>query len=286
VSVQAAALLINVVLAILKAWIGVVAGSRALIADALNSSGDVVATTVAWLAFRFGRKPPDDNHPYGHHNAEALAGLLIGSMICATGAAIAFDSLVAHHTEEPPGTAALWVAVATAAVKLWLYRVSISTGRRLRSPTLLASARDHIADVIAGLGAFVGILLARLGFPAADAVAAVGIGIWVFVQGIEPIRANVRILMHEAPAELTLEATAIARAVEGVERVTEVRIQPIGGHYRMDVTIEVVGSLSVHEGHGIAHDVERAIRATEDSVREVLVHVEPSSDRTPRTDST
>lgn len=274
-SLQAVALLINLALAIGKAWIGYVAGSRALIADALNSSNDVVATALAWFAFRFGRKPPDDNHPYGHDNAEALAGLLIGGMICATGVAIAVDSVLHTASATPPGVLALWMAAATAVVKLALWRVSLAAGRRLRSPTLLASARDHIADVIAGLGAFAGILVSRAGTPEADTIAAVLIGIWVLYQGFEPVRTNLAILMQEVPPKLATDAARIAEQTVGVENVRVVRAQPIGGYFRMDVTIEVDEALSVLRGHEIAEDVSRRVRAASDGVREVMVHVEP-----------
>ena len=94
-SVQLAALLVNIGLAALKFTVGSMANSRALIADAFNSAGDVVATLVAWLAFRYAMKPPDDDHHYGHANAEALAGLLIGGMLCATGAFILINGVLA-----------------------------------------------------------------------------------------------------------------------------------------------------------------------------------------------
>lgn len=277
-SVQLAALLCNIALAIMKFVVGALAGSRALIADAFNSTGDVVATLVAWLAFRYGARPPDEDHPYGHGNAETLAGLLIGGMICATGAFIFVDGLVAAVVDPErvaPDRFAIWATLVTAGVKEVLYRVSMTVGRRNNSPTLLASARDHRADVFASLVALLGILVANLGWPAFDAIAATAIGVYIFFLGLKPVRDNTAILMHEAPPELTRTVSRLAAAVPGVMAVTQVRVQPLGGSHRVDMILQVDGELSVADAHELAHRVEGAVLANDGSILEVHVHVEP-----------
>ena len=278
-SVQLIALLANIGLAVLKFSVGAVANSRALIADAFNSAGDIIATFVAWLAFRYGKRPPDADHHYGHQNAEALAGLLLGAMLCATGAFICIEGVLGvlqDRQPEAPSELAIWAACITAAVKEVLYRVSIRVGRKTRSPTLLASARDHRADVVSGLVALVGIFIARNGYPAVDALAGIAIGVYILFLGFEPVRNNTGILMHAAPPELTERAGALARVVRGVRDVHRVRVQPLGGTFRMDMSIGVDGQLSVTAAHDLAHDVEDAIRAGLPEVQEVHVHVEPA----------
>jgi cation diffusion facilitator family transporter len=278
-SVQLAALIANVGLALLKFTVGALAQSRALIADAFNSAGDIVATFVAWIAFRYGSRPPDEDHPYGHQNAEALAGLLIGAMLSATGAFIFIDGLFgifAGHRHEPPGALAIWAAVLTAVAKETLYRVSMRVGARTNSPTLLASARDHRADVVSACVALVGIVIARLGWPEFDSIAGALIGVYIFRLGIGPVRSNMAILMHEAPPRLAIAATEAASSVPGVLRIALVRVQPIGGQWRMDLTLHVDGDLSVTRAHEIAHAVERSILASVANVVEVHVHVEPA----------
>ncbi|MBK9129678.1 MAG: cation transporter, partial [Phycisphaerales bacterium] len=185
-SLQLIALLTNIALAILKFSVGLVAGSRALLADAFNSAGDVVATLVAWVAFRIGRAPADEDHHYGHDNAEALAGLLVGGMLCATGAFICIEGVLAWFEaprQKPPELLALWAALITAVVKEVLYRASIRVGRATHSPTLMASARDHRADVLTSLVAAAGVVLARYGYPAFDDAAGGVIGVYIFFLG-------------------------------------------------------------------------------------------------------
>lgn len=280
-SVQLIALLVNIALALLKFTVGTIAGSRALVADAFNSAGDIVATFVAWLAFRVGRIPPDANHPYGHENAEALAGLLIGAMLVATGAFIAIDSmlgLLAEREPPAPGELALWAAALTAVVKEALYHVSMREARRTNSPTLLSSARDHRADVLSAGVALVGIWISRHGPTWFDAAAGCAIGVYIFLLGFKPVRGNVAILMQEAQPELLATAQQVAAAQAGVARVLQVRALPTGGRYQMDMTIEVDGALAVTAAHEIAHRVEAAVQAAVPFVREVHVHVEPERD--------
>lgn len=281
-SLQLVALLINIGLAVLKFTVGVIAGSRALLADAFNSAGDVFATFVAWIAFRIGRAPADEDHHYGHGNAETLGGLVLGVMLCATGGFICLEGVLAwfeHRRPQAPDAMALWVAAATAVVKELLYRASIETGRRTGSPTLLASARDHRADVVTSSVAFVGILLARAGYPSVDDMAGGLIGIYILWLGIAPVRQNLHVLMAGAPPDVASMAAWHANRADGVRAVGRVQVLPMGGRYQVDLVIEVDGALSVTEGHDIAHRAEAEIRRAMPTITEVRVHVEPIDER-------
>lgn len=277
-SLQLIALLTNIALAILKFSVGLVAGSRALLADAFNSAGDVVATLVAWVAFRIGRAPPDEDHHYGHDNAEALAGLLVGGMLCATGAFICIEGVLAWFEaprQRPPEMLAFWAALVTAGTKEVLYRASIRVGRATHSPTLMASARDHRADVLTSLVAAGGVVLSRYGYPAFDDAAGGVIGIYIFVLGLAPMRSNLRIIMAGASPELAERAGALAALAAGVDDVRRVQVLPMGGKLQIDLTIAVDGAMSVTQGHDVAHRAEDAVRAGMPRVTEVRVHVEP-----------
>ena len=280
VSVQLIALLTNIGLALLKFTVGALANSRALTADAFNSAGDVVATFVAWMAFRYGLKPPDEDHHYGHQNAEVLAGLVLAGMLAATGVFICIDGvlgIVDRKGPETPGLLAIWAAGITAVVKLVLYRISMREGLKTNSPTLLASARDHRADVVSGLVALVGIWIARNGYPEFDAIAGILIGLYIFYLSFEPLRSNTDILMNAAPPELADRARRIAAGVDDIRGVNQVRVQPIGGRYRMDISVAVDGELTVHAAHILAHATEDELCVKMPEIIEVHVHVEPAA---------
>jgi cation diffusion facilitator family transporter len=200
---------------------------------------------------------------------------------------ICIDGLlgIAHDsTLEAPGRLAVWAAALTAVIKLVLYRASMRVWRRTKSPTLLASARDHRADVVSGLVALVGIWVARQGYPEFDAIAGIVIGIYIFYLSFEPLRNNTGILMHAAPPNLATNAHALASGVEGVRGVNQLRVQPLGGRYRMDMSVAVDGSISVDSAHTIAHRIESEILQEMDEITEVHVHVEPDSEPRPTAD--
>ena len=269
---------VNVGLAVAKLVVGVIAGSQALVADGYNSAGDVVATAIAAGAYRFAMQPADDNHPYGHGNAESVAGLVIGVLLFATGGYITLSGAVAlaQGVTEPPGFWALPVAAATIVVKELLYRYTIAVGRRLNSPSLKASARDHRADVASALAVLLGVAGARMGLPWLDPVAAMLIGVWIAWMAMEPIRENLGVLMDESDPAQAERIRLLAREVDEVREVSDVRVHPMGSYVVVDLEIFVDGSLSLFEAHELAHAVEEHVKTREEHVVDVTVHVNPT----------
>ncbi|MCB9746116.1 MAG: cation transporter [Alphaproteobacteria bacterium] len=274
-------LAVNVGLAVGKFTIGALTGSAALIADGFNSAGDIVATAIAYVGYTVAQEPPDENHHYGHGNAETVAGLIVGGTLLATGIFISIDGFMEllAGSEQAPGPLALAMAGLTMLVKEALYRYTIAVGRRLNSPALLASSRDHRADVFVGLAVFAGVGGAQLGLPWLDPVAAVGIGLYIAWMAFEPIRDNVGVLMDEADPELAERIRWVARSVEGVREVDSVRVHPLGSYFMVDMEIYVDGQLSLHDAHDLCHAVSARVCAEVEHVRDVRVHVNPTGTR-------
>lgn len=272
------ALAANLGLAAAKLVLGTIAGSTAVVADGFNSAGDVIATLIGLVGYRVARAPADDGHPFGHGNAESLAGLIIGGILLATGAYVALDGLraLASGPREPPELLALWVALGTAAAKEALYRYTIAVGRKTNSPALLASAVDHRADVLIALTVAAGVLGARLALPWLDPLAAVGVGLWISGLSVGPIRENLGTLLDASPPEATAAVRRVVGAHPEVRSVDQVRIHPLGHYQIVDLEIGVDPDLTLRQAHAIAHAVEDRIRAEVPHVAEVRVHVNPA----------
>lgn len=275
---NAIGLIANVLLALAKFTLGTLAGSTAVVADGFNSAGDIFATAIGWAGYRYAQRPPDANHPFGHGNFESIAGLAVGAILLVTGVFVSvegFRGLFAGPS-EPPEVLALWVALGTAAVKELLYRYASRVGRRLNAPSLLASARDHRADVFVAITVVAGVLGARWGWPWLDPAAAAVVGAYIAWMAWEPVRHNLGVLLDEAPPDVVAAVTTSAGEVQGVHDVANVRVHPLGSHYYVDLEIAVDGELSVREGHELAHAVERRILDEVAHVRDVTVHVNPA----------
>lgn len=272
----------NFVVAGVQIGIGILFQSHALIADGLHNAGDVLHTLIAWIGFRIAEKPADEDHPYGHGNAESVAGILIGLILLGTGIAAFWHGLdsVIDENYSAPVWPALLAALLCAGIKEALSRNSFRVGERLNSPTLIAVAQDQRADALSAIGSVLGISGAMLGFPILDPVAAMGIGAYVvYFNALPVLRANLDVLMDAAPrTDLADRIRARYASDKEVVSVDSVRIHPLGPYYEIDLEITVDGNLSVREGHEIAHRVRDEIVGTERHVREVKVHVNPSPD--------
>lgn len=272
------ALIVNLALAVGKIGVALLAGSAALLADGINSAGDVVATTVGLVGYRLAQDPPDANHPYGHGNLESVAGLVIGGMLLATGGFIVFEGArtLLAGPRPPPELMALGAALVTAVVKEALFRYTDAVGTRLNSPSLLASARDHRADVFIAITVAAGVAGARLAVPWLDPLAAMLVGGWIVWLAVRPIRANFGVLMDEAPRDVTEAVRRSAASDPDVRRVDLARVHPLGSYHVVDVEISVDPELSLREAHAIAHRVEERVRGEVEHVREVRIHVNPA----------
>ncbi len=269
----------NLFLSASKLSVGILFHSQSLIADGIHQAGDVLHTIVAWVAFHIAEKPADEDHPYGHGNAESVAGLAIGLILFVTGIFVSYGGIVSLLQEdyERQGWLALAVAVLSIGIKEALARYNFKIAEKLNSPVIVAVAQDHRSDAIASLGAVVGIGGSMLGFPFLDPIGAVFIGCWIIGISFPIVRKNLDVLMDAAPRGDIAEQIKNQFIHDSeVVRVDSMRIHPLGPYYEVDLEIAVDGGLSVREGHRIAHRVRDQIIEKVAHVREVKVHVNPS----------
>jgi cation diffusion facilitator family transporter len=268
----------NILLAVVKLWVGFGAKSQALVADGVNSLSDVVVSTVVYLAFRISREPADKNHPYGHGNAETIAGLVVSVGVMVTGVAVGYNALTALFAgvTGSPDRLALYAAAFSIVIKEILFRYTFSVAGDEHSPSLKATAKDYRSDVLASAAAFFGIAGARLGFPYLDPLAGLIIAIIIFRMGISLLMENIHILMVGAPeAGLSDEILSTVRRFDDVKGTPRLRIQRLGGKYVVNLVIAVDGSITVAEGHSIAERVRDLCMAQNKHLSEVIIHIDP-----------
>lgn len=257
---------------------GLATGSGVLIADGWHNLADLLTGFVAWLGFRYAQTPPDEDHHYGHGNAEAVAGMFVGFVLLTTGAGVLWQAWAVRAIVEPGvrGALALVAAVASILINEVLARGSFRLGRELSSQGLVALGRDSRADALSSVLAVVGIAGSLAGSRLAEPVVTAGIGVWILVMGWRSAKDGFDVLMDRVgDPELRTRVAQAAENVEGLVGVQEVRVHPLGTHLRVDMQISVDGKLSVEDGHAIAHRVEDAVRQAIEEVTEVHVHVNP-----------
>lgn len=273
-------LLVNLALGLVKLVGGLVASSFALISDAVNSLGDVLASGVLVFALRLAQRPPDAEHPYGHTRAEAIAASNIALLVIVSALWVGWEALgrIAVRHPIPPGWT-LGIAAANILIKEALYRYNMRIGRRTGSAALIANAWDHRSDALCSLAVLVGLGVVYGGGPRyiwADEAAALVVVAAILWSASRVFRDSASELMDvQAAEDLVRRIGAEARAVSQVRGVETLWVRKSGLEYFADIHIEVDPLLTVAEGHRIGHLVKDRLLAEFPSLRDVLVHLEP-----------
>jgi cation diffusion facilitator family transporter len=275
-------ILLNAVLALVKFAGGVLGNTYALIADAAESLLDIFSSLLVWAGFRVAGKPPDEDHPYGHGKAEPLAGLAVALFVFVMAGWIAWHAV--HEILTPHYAPKWWtlpLLAGVVAVKLWFARRLARAGEQTSSTGLNVEAMHHWADAVTSAAAFVGIsiaLWAGPGYESADDWAALLACAVIAFNGATMFRRALRDVMDTAvPETFENEVRAIALRVPGVKALDKCRVRKSGLSHLVDIQVRVNGSMTVREGHQIAHAVKDALVASVAlAISDVSVHVEPA----------
>lgn len=275
-------LLVNTVLAAAKLAAGILGNSYALVADALESFTDIVASLITSAGLRYAARPPDEEHPYGHGRAESIAALVVSAMLFAAGVVIAVQAVREIRSPGPgPGPApfTLWVLIAVVAIKEGVYRRMRRVARDTGSPAVAADAWHHRADAVTSAAAAIGISVALIGgegYESADDWAALAAaGIVLFNAAALLLSAWHDLMDRQSPA-LLARVRAAAEGVPGVAGVEKLHSRRSGSADFIDMHLHVDPDMTVHDAHALSGRVKAAVRDAVPSVANVLIHVEPA----------
>jgi len=270
----------NILLSGGKLTFGIIAGSSALVADGFHSLSDVLSDVGILLALKASTRPPDKNHPYGHHSFETLGATLVALFMLLTAVMIGRDAVLdlIKGDFQHPQLPALLTTVCAVFIKEAMARYTLFVGRLHGSPALLANGTMHRSDAISSLAAAAGIGGAMLGWPFLDSIGALVISLFILKMGWDLMRENVMALMDTMPDEELLEAIRFAAlAVNCVQEVRDLQVRQRGSWFMVDVRIAVHPEHTIESAHDIAHAVEDRVQEDVERVTRVFVHVEPGS---------
>lgn len=260
---------------------GILGHSHALVADAVESFSDVFSSIIVWRGVVLAAKPADEEHPYGHGKAEPLAAAIVAGILLAAAlwiATKAFDEIAAPHSTPRPFTLAVLVVVVV--IKEILYRYVRREGRAVDNRAMHADASHHRSDAITSFAAGIGITISLVGGPgyaSADDWAAIVAACVIAWNGWRLLRPALDELMDTAPnREIRDEICRLATSVTGVAGVEKCFVRKMGYQLYVDMHVEVDPQMTVLHSHEIAHEVKNRVRAEVPTVRDVLVHIEPS----------
>lgn len=254
-------------------------GSAALYSDALESTVNVAASVIAWVALTFAARPADANHPYGHDKAEFFAAVIEGVLIMVAALLIfaeAWDTWQHPHSIAVPLRGLALSAVASVINCVWSL-VLLAAGRRLRSPALEADGRHLFADVVTSIGIATGVVLVvTTGYLILDPLLAAATGVYVLWSGLRMISTSVSGLMDAAPEPAVINRIKelVRDSAAGAIEAHDLRTRHAGRLTFLEFHLVVPGSMTVAAAHEICDRIEDTLKA-EMAHLMVTIHVEP-----------
>ena len=269
-------------LGVMKVIGGTLFHSQALVVDGIHSFTDVVSDWVVLAVMRLSRKGPDADHPYGHQRIETLGTLLLGSILIAVGAALAWENILRLLSGEDlavPGWPVLVAAAISVGSKEWIYRYTRRVGIRIRSDLLIANAWHSRTDAFSSVVVLVSTIGAMLGFVWLDVVAAVVIAGIIIHIGWKFTWDSVKELVDTSLSEEdTRMLKNIAMETDGVLNVHELRSRRMGHDILLDVHLVVRPEISVSEGHQIGMKVVAGMREALGNILDINFHIDAEND--------
>lgn len=270
--------LVNGALFIFKIFAGLVGHSNAMIADALDTLGDMLTSGGMIVGFKIAKRPPDSEHPYGHGKAESIIAKLFAIFLIGLGIKIAYNSVhvMISHKLYVPGRIALVAAIVSIIVKLGLYQYMSLLGKKISSTSIIVYSWNIAFDALSSLAALIGIAGARLGFPIMDPIAALILSVFVIRTGFEGFHRAYDELMDGAPSRAVIDGIReITLKNKNVRAIKDIKVRKMGLDLMIDMTIDVDKDISVEAGHRITDCVRRDILSRIHTAKEVFIHVEP-----------
>jgi len=263
-------------------WIaGLLGNSYALIADAIESSIDIISSFFVFLGLRYANKPADEDHPYGHGRIEPIITFFIVGLMILSANLIAYQSIINIFT--PHEAPEIWTLIVVGIIILWKeasYQVILRKSKKLKSSTLRAEAWHHRSDAITSLAAFIGISLAvslGKGYEFMDDIAALVASFFIAYNAYKIFRPAWGEIMDENTYEdFKQEIINDAATLPEILLVEKCHIRKVGIYFYIDMHIEVDGNMCVRRGHEISHDFKDLLMSKYPEIADVLIHIEPA----------
>jgi cation diffusion facilitator family transporter len=273
---------INVFQTVIKISFGILGQSAALIADGIHSLSDLLSDLLVIIAVKLGSREADYEHPYGHRRFETIATVILGVSLVVIGGGVTWSVMnrMAHPEHLPvPNLIGMGIAALSIFINEGLYQYTKRIARKTRSKLLLANAWHQRSDAISSIVVLFGIGSVILGYPLADAIAAIVVALMVAKIGLNLVLESIKELVDTSlPPKLVAEIRKAIMSIDGVEGIHLLRTRQMGEDALIDAHIIVDPRITVSEGHSIGDTVRDELISRFDDIMDVLVHVDPEDD--------
>lgn len=281
VRVSVVSIIANTVLAAGKTAAGIFAHSQAMVSDGVHSASDVFSSFIVIIGVRISAKKSDSHHPYGHERFECVAAIVLAVVLLVTGFFIGADALSKlksgnYDDFQEPGIAAVIAALVSIAIKEAMFWYTRYYAKKIDSGAVMADAWHHRSDALSSVGALIGIVGARNGYPFLEPVASLVICIFILKAAFDIFKDAVDKMVDkscDSDTEDMIRDCVLKQ--ENVMGIDMLKTRVFGNRIYVDIEICADGSKTICEGHDIAEKVHDAVEKEFPKIKHIMVHVNP-----------
>lgn len=268
----------NLFLLIIKSIIGVITGSKAMLADSLNSASDIFSSIMTFIGNKIASVPRDDDHNLGHGKAEYIYSLLISIVMILVSLYTIKDSIgfLINGSSYNFNIFLIVVCIITIVLKFSLFLYTNLVYKKYHSLLVKASSKDHLNDCILTLFNLISIILSYFNIYFFDGIVGIGIALFILVTGLKIYRESYDVLMDKSISSDTKNKVIdIINRHSEIKKINHFNSTPVGYKYQISFTIFVDGNLSTFDSHKIADSLEKEITGSIDDIYLTVIHVNP-----------
>ena len=275
-------LLLNIAVALAKLVLGYMTGAVSVISDGFHSLTDSASNIIGMVGLRASRKPPDEDHPYGHRKYETLAAsgifvFLLFVVIEVVRAAL--DRLAGGEAPEV-GVVSFVVMLGTLAVNLIVVRYESARGRALNSEILIADAMHTKSDVFTSCAVILSLIAVRAGYPILDPVGGLVISVFIARTGWKIARDTSRILSDRVVL-VEDDIRDVVMSVPEVAGCHQIRSRGSADHTFVDMHVWFAPDMTLYEAHRLSHVVKDRLMDKYPQIADAVIHIEPPPETIP-----
>jgi cation diffusion facilitator family transporter len=275
-------ILINICIGAIKWFGGIVGNSQALLADALETTSDVVSSIILFIAYNKSTQPADHNHPYGHGKLQSLLSFIIGLILIGSAGLIIQESVhsLLAHEKLAPHFFTIYIILFVIVVKELLYQLFNRISKQMHSSLFHHEALHHRTDAFTTIVTLIGVsfsLFTNGKFWYGDQLAAIMASAIILFNAYRILKSSVSEIMDEQTyPEISGLIEGLAEEMVDIASHEKCYVRKSGNRFYCDIHIRVNKDFTVRQGHDIAHLLKDRAQARNRLIEDVHIHVEPT----------
>ena len=252
---------LNILLFAFKLLAGLLSGSIAITADAVNNLSDAGSSLVTLLGFKLASQKPDSDHPFGHGRMEYISGLVVSMVILLMGFELGKSSVekILHPETIVFHPVILVILLASVLVKFYMASYNRTIGKKIGSAAMQATATDSLSDCLATSAALISTIVSHYFDLSIDGWCGVVVACFILWAGVNAARETIDPLLGQPPTEeFVSEVEKLVLSYEGITGIHDLLVHDYGpGRCFISLHAEVSADGDMCALHDVIDTAER-----------------------------